>query len=396
MRQSRAMCGWIATLAATVLLPVGTAGWAQAPRYDNGTFYAAAAPLHLLQDIDGDGRLDVVAAGVATPWVEVWLGDDSGRFHLGPIAPGGFCIALDAGELNGSGLADLVCEIEGDTVKVVLSTSDGTYDPYFLLHGAQLGGDVEIRDCNGDGHLDIAEGAGGWLGDGTGGFAPAGSCLPLVGLPGDVNGDGIPDLVDVWEVFLSWSLTVRLGLPDGGFGPVLYGPDVPAHARPLAVGDLSGDCHSDVLLASPTHLMLSLGVGNGAFTPPVPSSFGGVFYWWAAEVGEFGSQWPEAAVLDRVTGEARFFSSTAAGVLSQVFSFPLPDLNPIGGLLVGDLNRDGIDDLVISESSGFRVYLSRRSVLEVPALSPVGLAALVCGLALCALLLLRGRVASRG
>lgn len=395
MRQSQATCRWITALAVPVLLVAGTAGWAQAPRFQDVAFYATPGiTSNVMRDIDGDGVPDLILGKYSLPSTDVWLGAADGRFRLGAIAPVGYCVGLDVGRFNADAFADIACENMLYEVFVSLSSGPLTYDPPLYLGWNIFGvGGIQVRDCDADGHLDIAYPGGGWLGDGAGGFVPSLSCFPLAGVLGDVNEDGIPDLVHASSFFFyDYYLAVRLGLPGGGFGPILWGPELPYHTRVLAVGDLSGDGHLDALLVSPTDLMLSLGLGNGEFTPPVLSGQGPLFS--MAVVGEYGLGRAEAVVLTVLTHEARFFVATASGDLSQTFSFSLPAAPQ--GLHSGDLNRDGVDDLVIPESSGFRVYLSQRSVLEVPTLSPVGLAALVCGLVLCALLLLRGRAGSRG
>ncbi|MGZ5440209.1 MAG: FG-GAP repeat domain-containing protein, partial [Candidatus Aminicenantales bacterium] len=150
-----------------------------------GRFSAAeGSPYHVafrpyavaLGDLDGDRKLDLVAAHDDITLLTVLLNDGQGRFRPSPGSP------VDIGE---------------------------------------RGGEVVLADFNHDGKLDLATGTAAhhlavWLGDGAGRFSAApGSPYPTPRGPwslavGDLNGDGKPDLVVAGVE--AGSITVLLGL----------------------------------------------------------------------------------------------------------------------------------------------------------------------------------------
>jgi hypothetical protein len=102
----------------TVLLGNGAGGFveAKASPFDFGdhAFHAAAA------DVNRDGRMDVVAAGGDS--VRVMLGDGKGGFAVGPVIPTGRGTwRLDLNDLNGDGKIDIVTSnLESKNVSVLL------------------------------------------------------------------------------------------------------------------------------------------------------------------------------------------------------------------------------------------------------------------------------------
>jgi hypothetical protein len=241
----------------------------------NGTFQAAQAitlepqispsnpelgplPQHLdavaLSDFNGDGTLDLVAAGSTlhstfigydengSPYYEdhvdcygtVLLGNGDGTFPLAaanPMPP----ISGDAGDFNNDGRLDLL------TASGVLpGNGDGTFGTFVpYAYSIDLGGASHpVGDFNGDGKLDVLAGTpygpiltigngdgtfrqGQWLEEFDGGLAFVATAA------GDVNGDGkldivvIPGAYDYDEWTSSRSMHVLLGHGDGSFAPVV-------------------------------------------------------------------------------------------------------------------------------------------------------------------------------
>ncbi len=222
----------------------------------------------------------------------------------------GFSVA-SPGDLDGDGVADLAVGTPGDddggagSVWILFLNADGTVDSEQkisataggfgggLSHGDSFGWSVAaLGDLDGDGVADLAVSAsedddGGtnqgavWVlflnGDGTvrskqkisetaGGFggvlSPGDFFGSSVGLPGDLDGDGNPDLAvglgltddgAVWILFLDSDGTVKseqkISGTEGGFGGMLDPGDLFGSAvAPL--GDLDGDGVADLAVGA--------------------------------------------------------------------------------------------------------------------------------------------------
>lgn len=233
---------------------------------------------------------------------------------------------------------------------------------------------------------------------------------------GDVNGDGIVDLLVVGH---DNTLDVRLGLGGDRFGPVArYG--LRNHANYLAIVDLNHDAFADVVVAHD-------GSGNPVFvTAFLGSSTGALQQSWelgtpygASEgiaTGDFdGDGFNDVAVA---ISDNRASALVLRGVGNGQFSAPIvlptvsADPSVSDGtiaLAAGDLDHDGRDDLVLACFELTNQLVVRRGTLTgfadavtIPLPSPVGvglgdlngdgkLDIVACNLAHGTLSLLRGR-----
>jgi hypothetical protein len=175
-------------------------------------------------DLDGDGLMDVIVAMEQDDYLDVRLGDGSGRFPFRRAQP---------------------------------SVANG---PRALA----------IADFNRDGLLDVAVGHCGaasvWVlpGDGTGLFsrdpdraASAGDCVQAI-VAVDVNGDGVPDVI------VASASGVRVLLSDGSGGFLSEPVQVLTDARfGLASGDLDGDGDLDVVASGLSDVRVLRNTGAG-------------------------------------------------------------------------------------------------------------------------------------
>jgi VCBS repeat protein len=206
---------------------------------------------------------------------------------------------------------------------------------------------------------------------------------------GDVNGDGIPDLLAVGH--LSNALFVRLGLGGGQFAPLVKYP-LRNHGNRLVVADLNRDGYADVVVSH-----------DGSGAPIFVTAFLG------SSTGELHSVWELGTSYftteDIATGDfdgdgkidvAIAMNDNRAAVMvlrglgtgafaAPVFLPPLSESPGISdgttGLAVGDVNRDGRDDIIVACFSLTNQLVIRLSTgasftdpVSIPLTSPIDVA----------------------
>jgi hypothetical protein len=211
-----------------VLLGNGNGTFQSAVPYSSGGLYAVSVAI---ADVNGDGKPDLLVGtnylvchgGQCAPTgaVGVLLGNGTGTFQSAVIYDSGgrYPYSLVVDDLNGDGKPDLVTANSwSGTAGVLLGNGDGTFQAAVSYSSGDVGNAVQISsvavaDVNGDGHPDLlltseymgANGNNGGavsalLGNGDGTFQPAveypsGGYQTLGVAVGDVNGDGRPDAV---------------------------------------------------------------------------------------------------------------------------------------------------------------------------------------------------------
>jgi FG-GAP-like repeat/FG-GAP repeat len=221
-----------------------------------------ADPTIALADIDGDGSLDLVATSRrgdtpdANRDLVVLFNDGVNSFGKGlshysaGAAPG----SLAVGDLNGDGRADVVTAgVCGGSV--LLNAGDGRLgDP---LPFGSVRGRIALADIDGDGAADIVDTrrdtrtVNVLLNDGRGRFRGASetpALSPVQTAIGDLNGDGRPDLVVATDGG-DRRFSVLLNAGDSQFGPSLsYGEPDPAGSGAIAIADVDGDGRLDIVV----------------------------------------------------------------------------------------------------------------------------------------------------
>ncbi len=264
----------------------------------NGSF-TAQAPITgalygydiVVGDFNGDGKLDVAEIGSADTsgdsTLAILLGNGDGTFQPAidtQVAPGDLAV----GDFNGDGHPDLaITDFNTDTVSILLGNGDGTFTAGQSFTTASPTAEIETADLTGNGKLDLVmanTGAGTvsiFLGNGDGTFTAAPNETIQVGSDpqgiaiGDLNGDGIPDIVVANAG--SDSVSVLLGKSDGTFTALARfvlsqaGIDTSflAHFQPgsIAIADVNNDGKPDLVLTSPNLGTAVLdGNGDGTFT----------------------------------------------------------------------------------------------------------------------------------
>jgi VCBS repeat protein len=355
-------------------------------QFSAGVPYQALSPNKLLiADLDQDGRQDLLAGGFD---LSILRGDGLGRFvgesslsFPWPVPD------IGAADFDGDGMSDLV---------VLQAARVGTTECYNpqpgpidcgpnqqvlvlpgigqALFGTPIStptrcgpGALAIADFNGDGRPDIAIANRGavnigicysaslsvFVGDGDGHFVTFAE-LQVPSQPddivaGDFDEDGIPDLA------VAYGNPGRVAVYRLAPGPALVPAgtwSAPASARYLAAGDLNRDSHLDLAVAlSSGDVAFLRGDGTGQIAlvqvcAPDPAGGTGPVL-----IGDFdGNGIRDIAAVG--SNSVHVMPFIGAGDFCGETAQEIPIPAGAYGLGMGDLNADGVDDLLVTDGYG--------------------------------------------
>ena len=322
-----------------------------------------------------------VLAGLATCAVAA-PADAAIRFAQGREFPAsGDPFGIVAGDFNGDGKTDIATANAGAaTVSVLPGAGDGTLDAAVTTPVGGVPQGLATGNFNGDARPDLAVADGGstnvviLLGAGGGNFTPGGSFAvsppPQRVAVADFNNDGSLDLAALGTENGGGRVNVLLGSGTGSFGAATVYP-VGNGDGDLAVVDLNGDNHPEILVANPSSDILSVlpaGPG-GTFGPdqPVPV----VAQPQDVTTGDFnGDGRPDAAVVGSGSGDVSvLLGDGAGGFARRDFPSGLP-----GGFRAAAADLDGDQHLDLALSIGALVTMRGvgDGTFETGVFQPVG------------------------
>ncbi|MDF1799272.1 MAG: VCBS repeat-containing protein [Planctomycetota bacterium] len=303
-------------------------------------------------DLDGDGLVDVVAASFGDGRL-VWFRNLGGNAFASEVLiadHGSGTQDVAVGDFDGDGDLDLVSS--GDQTR--LYTNDGAATFTESVLGTASGGRIALADVDLDGDLDVAvsgtlapAGVELFLGGASGFAAPVllpGLDAPAVDLAfGDFDADGWPELVSV-----TGQLPAYFANQAGSLG--LAAPKWASNVSPRssAAGDLNGDGIQDLVVASEVdgHITWFEGLGAGAFGAAqligVESTVREVI------VRDFDGDGHQDVASRGFSGGGRIAVYYGVGGGDFGAPYQLPDVGQlVQDMAAGDLNNDGLVDMVV-------------------------------------------------
>lgn len=345
----------------------------------------------VIVDLNRDGHLDLLGLPRLGIGPHTWLGNSRGQWSQRDTqlaerqnSCGG---GLDVGDIDGDGNLDLAVADHCNGIYIYFGDGQGNWTAATrgLFPAARLPGnekehmfrgaeDLALGDVNGDGRLDIVAGAadeGGiaiYLGDGSGtnwkmqnAQVSAARWTVRVQLV-DINGDGVADLL------ASHSVGPRVWLNDGkgewtAASEGLPSPMIEGLYGGIAAGDFNGDGRMDIAAANwvdGPELYLQQPNGSWQQTPDVfPEMLGGAVGLDVGDLNRDGNL--DMVVSGRLTTEGGYVRGVFALLGDGRGGFrywensglPGTGLMATTGVALADVNQDGVLD--VAAASGLIV-----------------------------------------
>jgi hypothetical protein len=285
----------------------------------------------VIADMDGDGDNDFVVRTIvgtywnATPQVQIWSNDGTGRFS----------VSKSYGSSTGFAFGPWVADLDGKNGNdVVVGHGGRRIDPTDVTSYASTGANLRVLLNDGGGNLGAATVI---QGD------PATSLTNCVTV-GDLDGDGDDDIAIGAETDPALgTYYVKVFIMEAG--RIIASTQTPVANEPLgiAAGDFDGDGDDDLAVVGSDTVTVLLSSGRGLFAGAYQISVPSVY---AARAGDLDGDGLDDLVLGRDSGVSWLLAGKN-GVFGPLNEVAVPGV--IEQVALGDVNGDGALDIVATD-----------------------------------------------
>lgn len=340
-------------------------------------------------DLDGDARIDVLAASQSQNSVVWFRNNGSGFFPLGAqiVAPAvNRPISIETADLDADGAKDVLCASLYDNTLAWycnMLNKSGLFDKRVISSTAAGASSIFAADLNGDGRLDVLGAAAldsliVWFPNQGNGQFPVEIVLDYTAddassvFAADLNGDSALDVIAGASV--SNSISVYLNDGTGAFlAPKVLVSSNAISLRMVAAADLNQDGLNDIFSASAFDHTLAVFANdwNTSFATTYLLPGEGIISFAVADIDNdgdddlvYGQDFPASSILLlRNIGGAGTFSDFPEGLATEV-------LAPAKNLLFADFDGDGDADLMaLLRSDRLELYRNDDGFASLPAAS---------------------------
>ncbi|HEY2867337.1 MAG TPA: VCBS repeat-containing protein [Pyrinomonadaceae bacterium] len=336
-------------------------------------------------DVNKDGNPDIIVPNGGG--ISVFLGDGKGGFPQAdgsPFASGQTGADIGVVDFNGDGNLDVALANHGvKTCEILLGNGKGQFSlapgsPFNVESNPHPHG-IAVGDFNHDGRADIAIDS--WAenkvlvlsGKGDGTVQGPGVKFDVGKMPyqrlrvADVNEDGNADIIT--SNFESASVSILLG--DGKSGFTRKDFSTPADPFGIAIADVNGDKHLDIVIGhysghvvdtSGNAMSVLLGDGKGNFSLLKGAPFSTGNYPGTVAAGDInGDGIADIVVPNYEDGTLTIYLCTKDAVTPAPYS-PIRVGRTPHGVTIADLDHDGIGDIVVTEEedNDLLILLSKK------------------------------------
>jgi adhesin/invasin len=320
---------------------------------------AVGARAVIFGDWNGDGEIDLATINHPSSDASIYSGNGDGTFlHLRNMTVGAFehNHDMDVGDYDGDGIVDLLVAVDFQGVQPLRGVGDGHFQPKEIDPSSGSPLFMAAADFDKDGLTDFVtfsrEDSSVCRSNGGGTFPktqgiPNLSCLPA---RGDMDGDGIPDLVGIPN--MGDSVQIFPGKGNARFDdPILYGVAC-RNSQQVLAADLDLDGNLDVAAADGDTSSILIIRGNGGAGLDLPIPLGSYGTGKACAVGDVNRDGIPDILIASTQSKIDVFLDPGKSPPSTAAAFSIDTQSTFSSLDALDLDADGIGDLAGTVSTG--------------------------------------------